>query len=177
MENKSPKSSAAITVQKFMKNNMRIELTPLGSAPSLPIPMIMGKKAYLSFLFFLGKRLSKEEKMKIYRPRSRFVVQYGSGKIVKYEDYAFQDEFPEQDWKNPIGEFPHEKIRKLTLKSYQKKRERLIDLYDEVIRSMLSSQYSNIRKEFIETFDLLCEPALLPFMKKIGEEFFQWMEE
>ncbi len=171
-----PGTDTARTIKRFMKSSMRIELTPLNSAPSLPVPIIVKRKPYLIFLFFIAKRLSRDERMKIYRPRSKFVVQFKTGKTVVYEDYSYKDDFPEQDWKSSIGEFPHEAISGLTLEQYKKKRGELVDLYDEAISAMLSSRHSDMKKEFIETFNLLCEPALFSFMKKLGTDFFHWME-
>ena len=159
-----------------MKSKVKFALTPLEAVPSLPIPEIIKNRTYLSIFFFIGKRLNRKEKMKLYRPIVKFTIDVNSSKVASYINYSVLDEFPESDWKKPIGEFPHDNISKMTLKEYKQSKDELIQDYDKVINELKSKGHDqSIRKEFREKFYHICEPGLIPFMEKAGGDFFQWL--
>ncbi len=163
------------TYNKFMKSPARIQLTGVDSSPSLPVPILVDGKPYFCFLSFIGKRLRKEEKIKIYRPYSKFVVKFGTGKIVNYVDYTFEDEFLNTDWETPIGEFPHDSIAEFTRKKYSEMRYSLISQYDKVVKDLQTGPMKKADREFRDQFFSLCEPSLIPFLAKIGRSFFEYL--
>ncbi|MFW6020302.1 MAG: hypothetical protein ACOCPM_06945 [Bacteroidales bacterium] len=166
------------TVNKFNKSKIKFALTPIESVPSLPVPQIIKKRAYLSFFFFIGKRLDKNEKIKLFRPIIKFIVDANTASIVSYVNYSVIDEFPGLSWQEPIGEFPHDSISGMSLREYQEQKNKLIQKYDDIIENILSgSNNEKLWKEFSEQFYKICEPALLPFMEQISPAFFGILNE
>jgi len=173
----SADSRALKVVNEFLKSKIKFQLTPLETAPSLPVPIIINSKAYLAFFFFIGKRLNKNEKIKLYRPLVKFVIDGNTARVVNYVDYSVIDEFPESDWQEPIGEFPHPEIAEMTLENYKKNRNELIEKYDEIITDFLENKKDEqLWGEFSQKFYQLCEPALLPYMEKESPSFFERMK-
>ncbi len=168
------------TIERFKKNSLTFRLVPLGSISSLPIPLNMRGRILLAFLFYTGQRLGKEERIKIFRPNSKIVIDYPRAKIIYYRDYflldEFQKEFKDKQWDEPIGTFPHNKIESLTLKQYNEKREILLSQYDEAIHLYLNNRDDiSFKNDFRNHFCNLCPPCLFPFMRKVGKKFFEWL--
>jgi len=165
-------------LNKFNSNIIKRQLMPLDSSLSLPIPILINDKVNLGFLCFISKRLGKEKKIKIYRPNSCFAIAIKSSRIVYYMNYGFKDQFPQYNWNHPIGEFPHYEIEKLNIKEYTENRRELLIKYDLILDLFTSNTRNDSEiKLFSELFYYLCEPSLLPFMKKIGNKFFSWMDD
>jgi hypothetical protein len=168
------------TIEQFKKNGSKFRLVPLGSTASLPIPLRIRGKVCLAFLFYTGKRLNEKEKIKIFRPNAKIVIDYPRGKIIYYRDYClldeFKNDFKDKKWDEPIGMFPHEKIESLTLKEYNEKKNKLLAQYDEAIDLFLNNKDdAEFKEDFRNQFYNLCEPCLLPFMNKVGKNFFDWL--
>lgn len=171
-------SQTLATVNKFSKSKVKFALTPLESVPSLPVPQIIKKRACLLFFFFIGKRLHKNEKMKVFRPIIKFIVDANTANIVNYMNYSVIDEFPEFSWQEPIGEFPHDSISGMSLREYQEQKNQLIQKYDDIIEDLLTdNKKQNLWKDFNAQFYKLCEPCLLPFMEQNSPEFFAHLNE
>jgi len=165
-------------LNKFNSNIIKRQLMPLDSSLSLPIPILINDKVNLGFLCFISKRLGKEKKIKIYRPNSCFAIAIKSSRIVYYMNYGFKDQFPQYNWNHPIGEFPHQEIEGLKIKEYSKKREELLRKYDIILDLYTSNNRDDFEiTAFSDLFYYVCEPSLLPFMKKIGNKFFSWLDD
>jgi len=167
-------------IEQFKKNGSRFRLVPLESTSSLPIPLRIRGKDCLAFLFYTGKRLNKEERIKILRPNTKIVIDYPRAKIIYYQDYflldEFKEEFKDKKWDEPIGIFPHEKIESLTLKEYNKKKNELLVQYVKAIDLFITNENDDeFKKEFRNQFYTLCAPCLLPYMNKVGKNFFNWL--
>jgi len=169
----------ASTIERFNENRAYFRWIPLESSVSLPVPILMSKgKVYLGLLFFTGKRLKRKERIKLFRPNTKIVIQHPSAKIAFYRDYSALDEFPSIEWCKPIGEFPHKEIESLNLKEYTGKRKDLLTKYDHIISLFRRNMADGESKyQFRNSFYELCEPGLLPFMKKIGKPFFTWLHD
>ena len=162
--------------KKFKKNNLRFRLISLDSSPSLPLPIIINRKPLLSFFFYIAKKDKKKEKIKIYRPSSRIIIEIQSSGIVYYRDYNLLDKFPENPWNEPIGEFPHDEISTLTLQEYNQMKDDLLSDYDRYFDLLQGDNQDDVfRKNFSEKFYKLCEPCLLEFMRKIDIKYFKWL--
>jgi len=162
---------------KFKKNSLRFKLVPLESTPTLPIPLLINEKPYLAFLFYTAKRLNKNEKMKIFRPNTKILINLQNAKIASYQNYTVLDEFQNVGWEESIGEFPHDEIGSMTLQEYNQNKEELIKSYDKVFDLLMSNyQDDMLQNGFSKLFYRLCEPCLLPFMKEIGKDFFEWLD-
>jgi len=162
-------------LNKFRKSKVRFDLMPLESTSSLPIPLKINEKIYMKLLFYTGRKFKKEEKVKIFRPNCEIVLDYSTARIVSYKNY--RSLFVNLDWYKPIGEFPHKKIEKLTVKEYKQENNKLLDEYDKAVDLFLNnSDDDEFKRNFGEKFHRLCAPCLLPFMVKAGKDFFDWLE-
>ncbi len=161
----------------FMKSKIKFALTTLEAVPSLPIPTIINDKPYLTIFFFIGKRLNKNEKMKIHRPIIKFIININTYKIVNYINYYVIDEFPESDWEEWIGEFPHDSISEMTLAEYKQDKNKLIQRFDGAINDLMTGNNNfELKDEFSKNFYRICEPALLPFIKQAAPNFIEWLQ-
>jgi len=168
MKNFSIKS----TIGQFNKNIVKFRLVPMESVPSLPVPLKMNDNICLSILFFTGRRSKDEAKIKIFPPNAIIIIDYFTSKIVYFRDYKTHDQYKESKWNEPIGEFPHKEIESLTLKEYTDKRKELLANYDKIINLLKKNMNDGKAKEdFRISFYQLCEPSLLPFMRKAGPSF------
>ncbi len=172
------KKKAFETYNRFTKTNPIFQLIPMESVPSLPIPVIQNGQILLCVLFYTAQKVSKNEKMKIFRPNAKAIIEVNSSKIVWFQNYAIFDEFPDCKWETPIGEFPHDEIATMTLKQYNKAKEHVISEYDKFFEVSLQDKNNDIFKNDLKTaFNYLCEPCLLPFMQVIGSYFFDWIDQ
>jgi hypothetical protein len=165
-------------VNRFNSDVLKLQLTPLESSLSLPVPVYVNSNIYLSFLCFIGKRLGNDRKIKIFRPNSCFIITIETAKIVSYLNYTFKDQFNNASWEKPIGEFPHPEIENLNIKGFREKRNELLIKYDQIVDMYTTNKTDDLqRRDFKDLFYFLCEPCLLPYMKKIGNAFFTWLED
>jgi len=172
------KNSVESAVNKFNADVLKLQLTPLDSALSLPIPMIANGNIYLALLCFIGKRLDQDGRIQIYRPNSCFVIAQSTAKIVYYINYTFKDQFKQHNWGTPIGDFPHPEIETLKIKEFREKRNELLISYDQIIEMYITKNIVVSQKiSFKDQFYLLCEPCLLPYIKKIGNAFYSWLDD
>ena len=174
-----PTNTILSTIERFKKNRSRFYLMPLESTISLPIPLLLTSNStvFLALFGFNGKKSVGDKRIKLFRPHTKFVIKYPSGEIAFYQNYTVCDEFSTKNWNEPIGEFPHKAIEALTLKEYTKRRTALLQSYDAIIPLFMKDKHnSELAEEFRQHFYEICEPDLLPFMRKVGKVFFKWVD-
>jgi len=163
-------------IEKFKKNKLRFNLVPLESSSSLPVPVILNGKVFLSFLFYLGVKEKNKEKISIFRPHTKMVIDYPRGKIIQYTNLVAIDQLGKEKWKEPIGLFPHMEIESLKLKEYFERRNELLIKYDLAIEQFRNDIHDrDFKNIFRGEFYQLCEPDLFPFLIREGEPFFTWL--
>jgi hypothetical protein len=163
--------------ERFLKNRSFQAMVPLEAVPSLPVIFSHQNSICLSILFYLGKRLEGNDKIQLHRPVARILLSPISSRITAFIDYRFKDDFPDCDWKTPIGEFPHEPIATLNLKQYRDRKQSLIRKYDLAAAAIRGQSASaEWKATFKEEFYALCPPCLVPFLRKTGPSFFAWMD-
>ena len=164
-------------IEKFLKSKQCFSLVPLGSSVTLPFLIKISDKVYLSFLFYTGKKLESESRIKIYRPHTKIYLDYSTARLVCYFSLSMLNNSNSDKWKEPIGKFPHKEIETLTFNEYKKRKSELIADYDKAIETFIgNSSDSNFRNEFSKRFYQLCEPPLLPYMREASPKFFEWLD-
>jgi hypothetical protein len=162
---------------KFLKSSLCFHLVPLGSSATLPVPFKLKENLYISLYFYAGKKLEQENRIKIYPPHTKIVLDYSTARIVNYVDLLTLKNSHSEDWKKPIGEFPHKEIETLSLNEYKNKKSVLIALYDKAILLCSNDESDkNFKNDFRRRFYQLCEPCLVPYLKKAGPKFFEWLD-
>ena len=166
-------------INNIKKSRIRFELIRSDSGSSLPIPLRIGEKICLAFLFYTSDQhggLGNHEKVSIFRPNSKIIVDYIDGRIVHYQDYFGIDEFAGVGMEELIGE-----VKPISREAYMErraKRNALMGQYDKIIKLFRdNTNEDGIKKDFRILFYELCLPCLLPFMKKVGQDFFVWLNE
>jgi hypothetical protein len=163
--------------KKFKKTRLDFQLVPIESISSLPIPIIEKNLNCLAMLYYIALPKNGKEKISLFRPHSKIIINASNGKVMLFIDYRIKDEFSDIDWTKSIGEFPHEAIQNLTMRDYLKQKDDLIEQYDKVISALKEESQDLIWKtNFKEMFNRLCDPSLIPFLRKIGEPFFNWLD-
>ena len=61
-------------IDKFLESRQCFSLVPLGSAATLPVPIKINDKVYLSVLFYTGKKVDVQNRIKIYRPHTKIIL-------------------------------------------------------------------------------------------------------
>lgn len=170
-------SNVVTLIERLKKDRCRLNLVPIESSVSLPVPFKSKGKVFLIFFFFTGGRIESKNRIQVFRPHAKIVVDYPRGKIVYYIDMVSFDETGREKWKNPIGEFPHKEIETLSLREYNEKRRELLTQYDTAIDQFVGGTFvSDFKNEFRERFYQLCEPCLLDFLRGGGKSFFEWLD-
>jgi hypothetical protein len=171
------KSKTLEIATTLLKDKMSLKFFPIESSFSLPVPIKNQTTTLLTFISFSGGKSEEDRKIKIFQPNGRITIYFPSGKIVHYIDLLALKSNIEKRFDDPIGEFPHEQIKNITLSEYKLRREKLLIKYDRAIELFYAgindqSFHGDFRKSFFE----LCEPCIIPYLKKIGPAFFKWLE-
>jgi hypothetical protein len=158
------------------KSNI-LQLIPLESSSTLPIPTLIKERLLLNFLFFTSKKSPDDNGFDVYWPNSQLIITHPTKQIVLYRDLTILPLVKNTQWEKPIGKFPHDKIESLSLKDYQKRKKNLLSEYENVMPLFLkqSEENSEVKQNFRSEFFDLCEPCMLPIMRVVAKPFFEWL--
>jgi len=76
---------------------------------------------------------------------------------------------------DPVGVFPHDAVRGLSVAAYSEKRSALLAMYDELFESLAgqSTLSPEWNARFSAALRMLVEPSLEPYYRALGEKFFE----
>lgn len=182
-------------ILRFLKKIKTIDIVtntvPLGYTPGFPIVRAENDNIFLVIPFLKYKITGVVDKTEVYP--IRYVLTYKlnnlptdklpekmlnqtlyEGKLIKYEDLYYNEEFSDLQFDKPIGLFRHEAIQNLDKKEYAEKRNELYDLYNLMINAKLSDEEFSIGKhsDYRKMLRLLLEPSLKYIYKVIDESFY-----
>jgi len=165
-----------ITAKIFVNENI-FRLLPLESSLSLPIPMKINGKVFLTLISFTGKKLEKNQKITVFPPNAKIILDFPRGKIVHYIDLFALKSNMQKSFNDPIGDFPHEQIKDITLSEYKRRKKELLIKYDRAIELFDTGKNDqSFHEDFRKSFFELCEPCIIPYLKKMCPAFFKWLE-
>lgn len=147
---------------------------PMGYSGGIPIFRILNGYLCLSVPFLKYRSTGETDKTLVYP--IRYVVTYRLPEMTAagFEDLSLDPQFDGIDFTKPIGLFRHEEIRHLNKKEYEKKRNELISLYEELADALIYDfDFSaEQQKKMAELIQMLAEPSLRPIYKVIGKDFY-----
>lgn len=149
------------------------ELVPMEAVSGWTIPFKRDERVYLRIPFYRTKNEGKGNTL-LYPPMAIITVDCSSKIVVEYLNTKFKSPWSEGDWETEVGSFPHEAIARMTVGEYKECKQKLMQLYNEIVKCLMDGSKLNkdTHNEFMKLLNLLVEPGLKPFYKAIGPKFF-----
>lgn len=180
MTRETPISRTAALMEGVRQMPLFRQLAPMESGVGWPIPVRhrpgwTGKTAvYLRLpLFGLQQSSDRTRPTVLYPPFATITLNWATGRPVEYADLRFTRPWPIHGRQSPVGEFPHEAVRAMSVGEYRKARDRLLELYDGMLDELRDERTFADSGEFTEYFGTLLEPALLPYYRALGGRFVE----
>ncbi len=161
-------------LKKIKLSSVVKAMVPIEYGMGLPTISICNDELLVHIPFF------KEE----YRPKDQslvfpfaYVVSaiWDSGKITEVYRTEYSDRFCGLLVNQPVGTFRHKAIQNLNKGEYLTLKEKLYELYDEVIKALTSEmEYTQaMEKEFQELLNRMMEPSLKQCYRLLDNEFYE----
>ena len=166
-----------INIKSLMKHirqsNIFKQEIPMEAISGWPALQRKGKNVYITVPYYMLDRQGKGKTL-IFPPLAIVTMECASGKIVEYCNTLYKG--IAEDAGEAVGVFPHDAISRFTVKEYKDLKNQIFDLYDELLRSLLSNTglSTEIEGKFSENLKILIEPSLRPFYLKIAPKFFEY---
>lgn len=147
---------------------------PLEYKSGIPVLKIVNSKLCLVLPFLRYKITGEVDKTQVFPIKYAVTVSLPDMKFVGFEDFAYDSNFGDVDFSEPVGLFRHESIKQFTKQEYAAKREELYSLYEKIIASLLfGNEFTeNDDAQFSSLMHILLEPSLKPFYKLIDCDFY-----
>ncbi|HEX8086442.1 MAG TPA: hypothetical protein VF529_19295 [Solirubrobacteraceae bacterium] len=158
-------------IQKLRRSSVYRDLIPLEAAIGLPLPRRRAGKAYMTLVFAGMPPAGPGKPIPIYPPFGAMTLHWRTGTIVSYLDLDYERLWPPTD--EPVGTFPHPAVAKLRHSELIALRAELMGLYDELFESLESAGTFDAAwaKRFSALLDVLMEPGLVPYYRKLAPKF------
>lgn len=172
-----PADNNLTTVEKLMKDIRRTpicrQLIPMEANTGWPIPSKKNGRVYITLPYY-GAQIKEKGKTILYPPLALLTVDCQTMTVVNYVNTRYTNPWPEGNWQEPAGYFPHEAIRTMSISEYKDKKHQIMGLYDILIRCLIDGK--NLDREADDKLSklliLMMEPDLKPFYKSISPGFF-----
>ena len=152
------------------------QLVPMEAGIGWPIPLRREGKVYLTLPFFgFGVARSEGKRIELHPPFASITLNWSTGRPVKYVSFAFERPWPQTPGTEPVGVFPHDAVRGLSVAAYSEKRSALLAMYDELFESLAGQSTLSMEwnARFSAALRMLVEPSLEPYYRALGEKFFE----
>ncbi|MBE9224111.1 hypothetical protein IQ264_01310 [Phormidium sp. LEGE 05292] len=160
-------------IEDIRKTPIFRQLIPMEAQIGWPIPLRRESKVYVTLVFFGANSRSKGETV-LFPPFAKITLDWSNQIPVEYVNLRFQNPWKEGNWEAEVGIFPHSAIAQITVAEYQKKRQELLAMYDEMLDKLAQggSFLPDWKTRFKELLRLLMEPPLEPYYRAIDAKFF-----
>lgn len=150
------------------------QLIPQEAGIGWPMPVRKAKNVYVTFAFFGMVSQKDVQQTSLFPPFATLTINWQNQVPVEYVSLRFRNPWPEGNWEEQAGIFPHPAVAHLSVGQYEQKREKLLAMYDDMLVTL--AQGSIFAPEWKVTFgDLLrtlIEPGLEPFYRVLAPKFF-----
>ena len=169
---------STITIEQAMENIRKMplfrQLVPAEAGIGWPIPLRKTNKIYVTFPFFGMTSRAEKGQTTLYPPFATLTLDWTMQIPVEYVSLRFANPWPEGDWENTAGRFPHPAIADLTVGEYKAKRQELLTMYDEMLIRLAQNQSFPVewKSRFSTLLRLLMEPSLEPYYRALAPKFF-----
>lgn len=161
-------------ITDIRKSPVFTELVALEAGTGWPYPVRKDGKVFVTIPFFGCPRIADRKETPLFPPFATITASWTNGLIVEYQNLRFRNPWPEGNWEEQVGTFPHTAIQGLTVNDYKAKRSELFALYDEMFETL--SQGRSFDAEWTARFEgllrLLMEPTLEPYYRALAPKFF-----
>jgi hypothetical protein len=139
-----------------------------------PIPLRQNEQIYVTFIFFGMSYQPDTQQNMLFPPFATLTLNWANQHLVKYVDLYFENPWPEGNWQDSAGTFPHAAVANLSVGEYEEKRQELFSMYDEMLEILRqgTSFSPEWTSAFQENLRLLMEPELEPFYRALAPKFF-----
>jgi len=146
---------------------------PLGYVAGYPMLGIKADELCITVPFLYYKSTGEVDKTLVFPIRYILTMTLPEQGIVSFNDLSYSP--MNIDFHKPICLFRHEAIKNLDKKAYSEKQDELFSLYDKVISHLLTGSAYTAEDEsrMSQLLNLLLEPELRPFYKKLAPDFYK----
>jgi hypothetical protein len=150
------------------------QLVPMEAGVGWPIPVRRDGCVYMRLPLFGFRPLPERGAgVQLYPPFAMITVEWRTGRPVEYVDLRFSRPWPVEERTGPVGTFPHEGAAD-SPRAYEADRDALLERYDELFERLelgdpIPSEWA---EDFGDRLGRLVEPALLPYFRILGEQFY-----
>lgn len=166
-------SSIEILVKNVRKTPIFKQLVPMEAVSGWPIPSRRNNRVYVTLPFY-GAQNQEKGKTALYPPLALITVDCLTLAVVKYVNMRYDNPWPQGNWQEIAGYFPHEAISKMTIREYKAKKKELMFLYDKIIQCLINGKQldADTDAKFSAILTVMMEPGLKPFYQAINPNFF-----
>jgi hypothetical protein len=150
------------------------QLIPQEAAIGWPVPVRKKGRVYVTFFLFGRAYQPEKQQSALYPPFAALTFNWEKQRLVKFVDLLFEHPWPEGNWQDQVGTFPHTEIAQLSVSEYEARRKELFSMYDEMLQWLREGRSfpAAWRQRFGERLRVLMEPALEPFYRALEPRFF-----
>lgn len=170
MEDKSTLSKTESIISDLRKSPVKNMLVPLEYGAAFPYLQLRHGVACISVPYALAAPNPITRYVDMYPIRYVITVLWPSGKIVAFEDLAYNIEFADVDFKTPIGTFPHAALAVYPPQEYNNLKSELYGLYDKLFGAAGTEWQGAVA--FKQKLSLLLEPSLKTYYQKLDGGFY-----
>ncbi len=147
---------------------------PLEYKSGIPVLKIVNSKLCLVLPFLKYKITGEVDKTQVFPIRYTVTVSLPDMKFVAFEDLAYNPNFSDTDFTEPVGLFRHDSIKQFTKQEYNKKRDELFGMYERIIASLLYDENYSEEDDanFSNLLNIMLEPSLKRFYSVIDNDFY-----
>jgi hypothetical protein len=172
----------AMTTEQVMENIRKMpvfrQLVPQEAGIGWPIPLRKEQngvsKVYVTFPFFGKASKAEAGNTALFPPFATLTLDWAAQIPVEYVSLRFSNPWPEGQWEEQAGSFPHAAIAQMTVEEYRAKRGELLVLYDEMFSKLGQKESfpAEWKARFSSLLRLLMEPSLEPYYRALAPKFF-----
>lgn len=145
----------------------------------VPVDAVMGWPYYTlkhgvlcATVPFYGRRIENKQ-VYLYPISHIMTMTLVDGRMIEYSNLYYSREFKDVDFSVSCGRFRHKAIEHMTREEYEMTREKLFDLYDELLICLRAGKGFARQAEMKACFALMMEPGELPMYERLAPRFFQ----
>ena len=157
--------------QKVNASAIRAEVLPLQMVAGWPFIHKKGGEICVSMPFY--KKYEDGGRTYLYPLSAVLTMRVSDGIVISYNNLLYDKEWKEVAFDTVCGEFKHKAISSLNYGQYQQAREKLFDLFDELLSSYLDSKAFDKQTEMKQLFSVLMEPGEYPYYIRLAPKFFE----
>jgi hypothetical protein len=167
--------SMIVLMEDIRKTPIYRQVIPLEANIGWPIPSRRKKRVFVMFPFFSVEHILTSKETRLYPPFATITLDWLSQVLVEYVDLRYRNLWPETNWEDPIGVFPHPAVAEFSKGQYEKLRAKLLTMYDHLMETLNKNMAltPEWKTEFSLLLRILVEPSLESYYRSLGQNFFE----